>query len=401
MNYLYIVGNYYKHRDANGSCVDELIKIQKTTNDVHVLCYGEKNEDFKNDDVNIHLIEVKDYKNFIDNKAHPSFIDKIKTVITHWFSYPMFLTSIGKSFSKKANSIIELYEINAVIFVVNPIESLYALFHLSKQNKNVKKILYGLDSITNQNKRNDGFYKILFHKRIRFEKRAFSAADVIIQMNSYRDFYEKQSYRSFQSKLVFSNIPMYIPQNMPHNRDNNDHLTILYAGSLIKGIREPNCVVDLFLNLSNNINYCVSFYTRGEYQDYLNVVEINSGGKIKSMGYTDSETLGYEYERADVLISIGNLIGSMIPSKIYTYLSLKKPFIHFYFSKEDPCITIVDKCPFALLVDCCRDNVMARKAVEEFLTNLEEKRNCAFDDSYLSTNKPEYTVELIEKVSGI
>ena len=54
---------------------------------------------------------------------------------------------------------------------------------------------------------------------------------------------------------------------------------------------------------------------------------------------------------ANAVISVGNSVGHLIPSKIFKYMSLKKPIIHLNFIDADPCLPYLKKYGHTFFVE--------------------------------------------------
>ena len=97
----------------------------------------------------------------------------------------------------------------------------------------------------------------------------------------------------------------------------------LFAGSLYKGIRNPDKVIEIFskiphlkLKVAGNLNDCV---------------DILSHKHIEYLGLLGELQIIDQLQRADFLINIDNQdLGQQPPGKIIEYMQLQKPIINFY-----------------------------------------------------------------------
>ena len=55
--------------------------------------------------------------------------------------------------------------------------------------------------------------------------------------------------------------------------------------------------------------------------------------------------------RADILVSIGNAVSFQTPGKIFEYMSMGKPIIHFQKIDQDPCLKYLQDYPMVLIID--------------------------------------------------
>lgn len=395
MNILFITGNYYDYCDANGYCVNELINLLKIDNNIFIICYGDKNECI-NVANNIIIYRVKKKKNNIGNH---NFLNKLVKVLLHFSSYPVFEKRIGNKMAALSKKIIKEKFIDVLISVINPLETIYPILK-NKKNDNVKKIIYELDSISDQPVKKTGLYKLLLRKRLNFEKKSYKKSDYIIQMECHRKHYSKSHYDQFRQKMIYSDFPVYIPKDIKYEFDNNRKKSILYAGSFLKGIREPEHMINYFLNSKIFEKISLFLYCQGEYDEYFKSVLPLCKNSLFLMGYVSTEELEKSYINSDVLLSVGNLAENMIPSKIYIYMSYKKPIIHFSYFDDDPVLTILKNYPYAYIVRKSDNIEKTTKELNYFLTHLSEICKIDFDDNFLKYNKPCYTVNIIKELAN-
>lgn len=106
---------------------------------------------------------------------------------------------------------------------------------------------------------------------------------------------------------------------------------LLFTGSLRKGYVEPDYILRLFSspNLSNDR---VIFYSAGNDVGKIDKCDLNN---IIAKEWIPRPELEGELKRADALISIAEKSGEQISSKIFDYMSFKKPIIHIYYHDND------------------------------------------------------------------
>ncbi len=74
-------------------------------------------------------------------------------------------------------------------------------------------------------------------------------------------------------------------------------------------------------------------------------------------GYVPYDTLEEAHQRADVFVNVGWFVNTMIPSKIFDYMSFGKPIINLYSIDEDTTKPFLDKYPCGLSLKADVDNM--------------------------------------------
>ncbi|MPN32204.1 hypothetical protein SDC9_179680 [bioreactor metagenome] len=123
---------------------------------------------------------------------------------------------------------------------------------------------------------------------------------------------------------------------------------------------------------------------------------------IKACGYVSEKELEKAIGQADFLISIGNEISEMIPSKIFMYMATGKPIVHFYSQSNDVCISYFKKYPAALLLNQHEKVELNAIRLLEFLRSQRGKRiPYELIEKTFHENTPQYSIEHIIKAIEI
>lgn len=106
---------------------------------------------------------------------------------------------------------------------------------------------------------------------------------------------------------------------------------LIFSGSLRKGYVEPDRIVELFSHplLKDMI---VTFYSAGNGVDTIRKCKTDN---IKLGNWLSRPELEKELDKADALISIAEISGKQMSSKIFDYMSFRKPIIHVYYDEND------------------------------------------------------------------
>ena len=224
----------------------------------------------------------------------------------------------------------------------------------------VKWYQFWVDPFSNRNNCNI-IWKIGAQK---VERKLLSAASTVFALPEV--FSNSEIIHDYKHKLVTFEIPYLIDREV---RTTNDD--IVFAGGFLKGIRDPEPVLDLLVSVCNQIRSGIKFhfYIKGKekYEDYHK----KSQGKICFFDYVGHEELYSILGSSYMLLNIGNAGSIQMPSKTVEYVSFRKPLLFFYKDGQDPSLRYLDEYP-----DICRINVE-----DDFEENV-QKINCFLNRSH-------------------
>lgn len=398
MKYLFVLNDYYPLKNASGVCVESVIReLKKNNNDIHIICYMDCEKDIDDHGFAIHGIKANDYvntSNFRTTKYDNAF-RKFLWLVQLCFTYPIYYPVIANRLLQKCDEVIKQDSIAHVITVINPIETALTAIKIKKLNPNVTVTLYELDSITDLDSRNSGIRKILNFKRKQLEKKVYGSVDTIIHMKCHSKHFESNYYDKYRTKMRMADFPLYIEQTMGDNViEIGDKLSFVFSGALIRGIRNPEYAIRFFSVLSKKHSISVDFFSRGDYEEFLlNCSQMNP--VIHQKGYVSTEILNYAMQECDFLVSIGNQMSNMVPSKIYGYISRKKPIIHFCSIDDDPCIDILKDYKLALIIRCTKPVDDAICDFDKYLKRINGTICERIESKNFELNRPSYTANLL------
>lgn len=398
MKYLFVLNDYYPLKNASGVCVENVIReLKNNDNDIHIICYMDCEREFVDENVFIHGIKASDYvstSNFRTTKYNNK-LKKMLWLIQLFFSYPIYYPAIASRLLKKCDKVIKQCSITHVVTVINPIETILTAIKIKRLNPNVAVTLYELDSITDLDNRNSGIRKLLNFKRKRIENKAYSSVDTIIYMKCHSKHFENKYYDKYRTKMRMADFPLYIEQTI---RDSEikfgDQLSFIFSGALIRGIRNPEFAIRFFDMLSEKHKISVDFFSRGDYEEFLSKCS-QKNPVIHQKGYVSTDIINYAMQSSDFLVSIGNQMSNMVPSKIYSYISMKKPIVHFCCIPDDPCIDILKDYELALLISCSKSIEDAICDFEKFFKNINGTVFESTDNKKYELNRPAYTANIL------
>lgn len=156
-----------------------------------------------------------------------------------------------------------------------------------------------------------------------------------------------------------------------------DNIDIVYTGVVDNKMRNPQGVLNFFDDVIFN-EVKVHFYSLGSAQNKVDEVA-KSSDVIISHGQVSNEIAQAAVYSSDVLLSIGNNSNIQMPSKIFEYMSVGKPIIHFSQVKDDLVCNVLNKYPLAFVIPSeITDITKLRNEVKNFI-NTNNARKLSFE----------------------
>lgn len=361
MNIVFLTDRYYPNTSANSNCMSNIIDEIKLNHNVFVICFGDE-ESTKSMSYNGHnIIQVKS----VSLKYKLNSKKKIASSVSYQFARIIRIIKILFSEATIRKQIVERYikalkkidfNIDLLIPICNPIESVIASMEFVKQGKNKNIILapYLFDKFSsNRGKHYINLnYLIKKNKHLRIEKNFIIRSNFLIVNKSWAEHINNY-FPEFSSKILEVEHPLfknYTDSNISNTFLNND-IKIVYAGVLNKRIRPPHYVLSVIEEVIK-INPLVHllFYIRGDCDTVVNKSALKYKNNIFNYGYVKKEFLINALYNSSHLLLIGNKDVSQIPSKVFEYMSYGIPIIFFYSDPNDPIIRILDKYPLKCIL---------------------------------------------------
>ncbi len=407
MNFIILQEGYDPISDANAICAKALVdELKKQNHQVYVVCDGiEGKEALFSQDSSIHHVKTK--KHLLFNKQN--FLGKVSAILNRLFLIPYWPIR----FPRKIKGYV--VKIETLLTTINDIQqtiliSIYmnsemveAGFLIKKKYPTLSWIIYNLDGIR------AGFgisnHKWLRKMDLKWHNQRSALADVIVQMQSNQEDYIHSILSKYVYKTVFLDLPLIVETKSNHLNvhQNKKNITFVYGGRFYKQIREPYYLLDWFKELLKNREATFFCYTQFAYIEEIEQVEQETGGRLKRLDYISPEEMDVAIENADCMINIGNNSSTLIPSKLFVYMSACKPIVHFVTDMNDSCLPYLQKYPLALIIDQ-RESI--KTSVAKTLTFLDNIKNVhlSFNDiaKAFPENTPKHTIEtLISYISKI
>lgn len=407
MNILFVVE---KRNTPNYLCIEKIAKAcSKKGHNSFILSQGYERESFYRDNIEVKEFAVRpDFATDILNKLTIIKLKKIGQLIYKIFillytpMWPQRAPLYIRRLTKRVNKIVQEEKIDVVVLTHVSVEN---LFVAQRRVPNVIYIGYFLDLLVGGMKLSYMNEKIADKKARATEKKVMSYLDYAVMMDSSKALYQRKKY-NYTDKLVFLDLPMLstevdIQSNSELILQFKDNIVLMFVGSMAKNIRNPQYILELFTRVKNSK---ARFVIVGN-SDYYDVIRKygEMDNRIVYLGRKSHRESLALMQEADFLINIGNDLKNMVPSKIFEYMSFRKPIITTYKVDDDPCETPLQKYGLFLSIDERVDIEQNVSVLENFIEDKKEYDELYFGQivkkgGALYNNTPEAFVEFIESL---
>ena len=172
-------------------------------------------------------------------------------------------------------------------------------------------------------------------------------SDHILAMHQLRENFNIV-FSDNMNKITYVEHPLLKKTNNSYKMIDDGKIRLMYAGALYKYYRSPEYLLKVFTLI--NGSYLLNIFSAGNCEKMIDKFS-RKDIRIKNNGYVSVDVLDEEYSNADILLSIGNFKSQNLASKIFEYMSLGKPIIHFYVNPNDPVLKLLFKYPLSLTVE--------------------------------------------------
>jgi len=414
------MGSYFPKPQANGICVHQIsLALKNIGYDVHIICF-KKDGDLSEDEfegVYVHRVKprfVYRLTEYCESRTITKRIKIIRSMATlihrlkRLLFLPLYPMTSPMLIWRFYNTAVKLHQkvmgFDILLSVYNPFAALVAGAMVKKKFNNLKFVLYVLDTLTNTGGTTFLSSKQVEKKGWRWEKRIYKYADLIINMKCHETHHQQKRYDLYREKMALTDSPLFRPLKCDNESKvspfDGRHQHWVYTGRLIMKSYDPWYAVKIFeLLTTRGENIKFHFYSRGNCEDKLSKYEEKTGGAIIRHGFVESKEAIAAILGADFLVSFGTAEASMIPSKIFEYISTGKPIIHFYKQVNDVCIQYFERYPLALTIkqDETQLETNAERVMNFIKLNIGKRVKREEIEEYFIMNKPEYTANFINE----
>ena len=421
MRFLFLLGSYLPHASANGVCAEKIAQALITRGNELCCLAMARYEDPGYEEID----GVKVYR--VKNLWHVRVLDwcdrhstlpcigilrsaalwswRIRRLL-FFFSWPLSAPLFAWNFYRRAKQICLDNQIDCVISVYQPFESLFALMLLKKYLPYVNAVSYFCDCLSG------GVFPCIlpsvFCKQMlrKWELHFFDVFDAMIVLKSHEQYYCRlYANTDTTRKIHVSDIPFIrnaLMEKLPICQEKHYIASLVYAGSINMPLTDPRYMLEIFTLMDKSCikldiygrNNCGFLFEDKSERDLSGSLNIHSA-------LPHNEILPLLLN-ADILLNLGSNNPRQIPSKIFEYMALGKPIISFYKYNEEPSIEYLNKYPLALLIKEDWNKIGDNAAIVE--TFIREKRGMRVPFSEVEAlfpqNTPDYTAKLLIEICG-
>lgn len=371
MNILVIIGNYYPLSSSVANCTKPLLKsLVEDGHNVQLVTNNNENKELISVDlngINVHgivnpyAIKVKEINGIFERAKTNKYLKTILVRILklpYYIRYNLFPKEPGMggwSIKNSTNYCLKLHQnhhFDVMISVSQPFTPHLIAQSVKKHSHNgIMWIAYEFDPYSY----NSTFSKYMFlQQQLRNQELAvFAAADKIILTPELHDYYKDKDLGKYYNKML--ELPYMILflnrasglEKIEKSLEVEKNCLFAYAGGFYKDIRNPNFALELFESL--DLKFSFLLFTTYREEKFQRIIG-RSFNIFKLMEEVDHQEIFNWLLTADFLVSIGNTVVMQIPAKIFEYISLGKPIIHFSKIPNDPAIKYLNLYPAVLII---------------------------------------------------
>jgi glycosyltransferase involved in cell wall biosynthesis len=329
------------------------------------------------------------------------FISKSISIAGEIFAYPDSMKYWKKPAIEAASEIIENEKIDAILSTSSPITS-HIIAHDLKEKYDIPWVadlrdLWNLNPYIKHN-----FIRNYFEKRL--EAKTFKTVDALTTTTELA----KQTLQSIHpNKKIVSVVSGFDPQDFEKTEQTeySEKLTLMYAGSLYSGKRDPSILFNAVSQLINENKMDSNKISIDFYGDTTNLQELsqkyNIPNNVNIHGrITQQEVLQHQMN-SDVLLLISWMNESekmFIPGKIYDCIGCKKPILSIGY-EEGSLKDLIDKTNIGYHVSNVNE---CKKAIYDYYTKYNKNElkysGNEFADEYSLKNTAKNFSEILEEV---
>lgn len=337
----------------------------------------------------------------------PLFIKKIAKLL--YFAKRMFLIPIypvgaplfARKWGKVICQLIDQYEIDLLISVNAPEESVYTGYLVKRANSDIKWGIYYIDSGTNvlHGASFERLKLLLQKKSVKWEQKAFAYAEKIFVMQGHADYYRQVVGKRFVHKLEVVDVPLLCSEcEVNRSLKNKQMLRWVYAGSLTKRYYDPHVICELFAAYKERHDMAhLDLYGQTDREKYLNDISQNCKSGIHWHGSTPHERILKVFNQADLLVYYKTEGLDSVSGKFFEYIATGKPIIYIGYP-DDINSKLVIQYPLGLALNV-KDSIEVKlKKIDEFLDRIVDIKAPAYEvlKKQFWLSSPETTAHLLE-----
>lgn len=158
--------------------------------------------------------------------------------------------------------------------------------------------------------------------------------------NAQKDFYKKYFPEKYE-QIIFIEHPLL---SRPKTQITQGY-KLIYSGSFLKRYVPSADVVSVLRKVVEYMHIEIEFCVMGDDVGHIHQFEKDYPQYVINNGTVPFNLAKDKIAGAGILLSVGEINGIQISSKIFTYMSMGKPIIHFYYIDSDINVSILKRYP--------------------------------------------------------
>lgn len=387
---VFLLGSYYPNYSAVGYCVHQVIKCLKNEFDITVIALHNDpllpSEEIY-DGVRILRIEsegIRQRNRTLTNKGKSStfylnFI-RLRGLLRRLFSPETVDASLVRAYLDCLSK--QSLEINSLVPVVFPFETVLAALQYKKINPKAKIVSYLFDDFVDSGSLH--VYRfVAFLKRRRhlfLEQKMLEESHAVLAMHPLRDHFEQWFSKELVKKISYLEHPLLIQPRKSNLHLEDGVVHLCFTGSLIRNVREPDYLLQLLRGASFKKSVSAEFYVMGNAANQIKTGKLSDNLEVKNFGKVSKSNADEAIARSNILINIGERTGRQVSSKIFEYMATGKPIIHIAYTHNDSVVKILQRYPLVLCIIKNIDDISNQtRALSEFIED-NYRSNITYDD---------------------
>ena len=309
---------------------------------------------------------------------------------------------ISKSYSRRVTRAVceACTDADVVVGVYTQIDAVIAAHEAKTRNPRLLYIAWFLDSFA-------GGYGPRFlsagqveERGKRWDRELLGNADAVVVMESARGFHEARcADEPWFGKVRFLDLPLLDLRGAVECTDGpvtpKSIRTMVYAGSLPKGVRSPGFFLQVLSCMPRE-------QLRTMFVGDASNAELNEAAvrdrRIEVLGRVPHSEAVALLRSADFVLTLGNRLDNMTPSKVFELMALRKPIVATCPIENEPSLPYLERYSDVLVLDERGDPAEAAVRLRAFLCAPHEPPSAEELEKTFWNNTPSAFCDLIESL---
>lgn len=404
---VFVLGTYTPEASPITNCVKNVIDCMMLDKRWTITCVcGSVTDERidKVDGITVHRVYHQSYSDKVSNCR-----DKYKLKLYKYMHFlhsvmvfPFFpnteLTYTDKLYKTLLN-VHEQQEIDCIVGVFRPYASIAAMMKFKKKFNDTKCICYFLDILRGSNIPFGIGKKHYERLCINRERKLFQKADKVILPECGEVYYRSQQFDVYRSKIVYLNFPTLLIHEEKNKARNTEKTRIVFAGTTDKQYRDPRYAINALLGIQDK-TIEIHVYGRSDLVEELEKIQRENPKKFYFHGLVSKDEADKAIDNADYVISLGNNIDGVVPSKTFELMGKKKSLLHFSVIQNDSSLFYINQYPDKLVIDTKFNVAYATDLIKEYLNHPKVLVDNIFLNQTFFTATPQAVSEAIVELLG-